>query len=337
MSGSGPFANDPGAVRKVLAPPLRVGIVGAGRTQQGLGPYFADAFEAAGAVVTAVSGRDEASAQRAAAALTTRLGHAVAAAADAHSLARSVDAIVVASPVAHHLEGLDAALAAGVTCLCEKPLVPWQDAAAGRERIAQFRARGLLLDENCQWPFVLSALFALHPEIVGAPVRRIAMGLGPAAAGPTMVADSLSHVLSVAQALVAIDAQTTLANVRQTNQAPDAEANVVAFELTATSGPIAVELHLRRCPEPPRPAWIAVNGLRIDRRIGPDYTQSFVAHDRTVNVQDPLRQLVYRFAALQQANDRERTRTFATAFATAVDVRLRLYAGVLRALDACTR
>lgn len=325
MPRSGPSSNDPRTSRPAS---LRIGIVGARRARQGLGPYFADAFDAAGASVSAVAGRDPASAQRAAEALTARLGHPVAAAADARVLARSVDALVVASPHAHHLEGLDAALAAGVPCLCEKPLVSWQVVRDGLERIAQFQDRRLLLVENCQWPFVLPALFALYPALEGAPIRSVVMGLGPGAIGPAMVADSLSHVLSVVQDLVALDATTAVANLRQGNAAPDAEANVVTFELRDASHSIAVELHLRHCPEQPRPAWIAVNGQRIDRRIGPDYSQSFAAPDgRAMNVRDPLHQLVYRFVAQLEAKDRERT-----AIASSVALRLRLYADILREL-----
>ena len=305
---------------------MRIGIVGARRARQGLGPYFADAFEAAGARVTAVSGRDPASALRAAAALAERLGHPVAAAADARALARSVDAVVVASPHAHHLEGLDAALAAGVPCLCEKPLVSWQVARDGLARIAQFQDRHLLLVENCQWPFVLPALFALHPSLERAPIRSVVIGLGPGAIGPAMVEDSLSHLLSVVQDLVALDATAAVANLRQGNAARDAESNVVAFELGDASRSIAVELHLRHCPEQPRPAWIAVNGLRVDRRIGRDYAQSFAAPDgRAMNVRDPLHQLVYGFVAQLEAKDRERI----AAIASSVALRLRLYADIL--------
>jgi hypothetical protein len=318
-------------VRPEKRSPLRVGIVGARRARQGLGPYFADAFEAAGASVTAVAGRDAASAQRAAAALADRLGHPVAAAADARALARSVDALVVASPHAHHLEGLDAALAAGVPCLCEKPLVSWQAAPEGLARITRFQDRQLLLVENCQWPFVLPALFALYPALEGAPIRSVVMGLGPGASGPAMVADSLSHVLSVVQDLVVLDATTAVVNLRQSNAAPDAESNVLTFDLRDARVSIAVELQLRRCPEQPRPAWIAVNGQRIDRRIGADYAQSFAAPDgRAMNVRDPLHQLVYRFVAQLEAKDRERI----AAIASSVALRLRLYADILRELAA---
>ena len=48
-------------------------------------------------------------------------------------------------------------------------------------------ARGLLLVENCQWPFVLDTMRALHPDLDGWPaVREIEMGLSPAAGGRAM-------------------------------------------------------------------------------------------------------------------------------------------------------
>lgn len=315
------------------APPThpgpRIGIVGAGRSRNGLGPFLASAFRAAGARIAGVAGRDLAGAERAAAELAARLGYPVAAFPSAQDLAPAVDALVVASPVAAHLDGLRAALAAGVPCLCEKPLVGAADTVAGLELVAAFAARRLLLDENCQWPFVLPALFALFPQLAGRPVRRVAMGLGPSGAGRAMVVDSLSHVLSVAMALAAVDGRAGASDVRQTDPGPDAEDNVLTFRLAAAHGPLAVELHLRRCPEQPRPAWLAVDGCRMDRRIGAGYAQSFVAGDKSVGTPDPLALLVYRFAALLQAPDLERTRELADSLAT----RLRCTASVLAALD----
>jgi predicted dehydrogenase len=315
------------------APPdrsgLRIGIVGAGRTRNGLGPFLASAFAAAGASVVGVAGRDLASAGRAAAELTTRLGCPVAAFPSALALASAVDALVVASPVDAHQDGLRAALAAGIPCLCEKPLVAAADTAAGLEIVAEFAQRGLPIDENCQWPFVLPALWELHPRLHGRPVRRVSMGLGPSAAGRAMVVDSLSHVLSVVQALAAVDGDAGATDVQQSDPRPTAERNVLSFLLTAATGPVAVELHLQRCPEQPRPAWLEVNGCRMDRRIGAGYSQSFVAGERSVVAPDPLARLVYRFAALLGTRDLERTRELAAVLA----VRLRCTASILAALD----
>ncbi|MEC7726816.1 MAG: Gfo/Idh/MocA family oxidoreductase [Planctomycetota bacterium] len=307
----------------------RVGIVGAARARQGLGPFLARWFESAGASVVGVSGRDARRAQAAAAARAAQSGRQVQAYADAAALARAVDLLVVACPVDGHAAGLDAALAAGVPCLCEKPLVGWRDLAAGLARVAAFRARGLLLAENCQWPFALTALDALHPGARRAPVRSVAMRLSPASPGRAMVEDSLSHVLSLLQALVALPGDARACAVTQTDPDADAVENVVRFQVVGGAAPVDVELHLRCCPEQPRPAWYAVDGARLDREIGDGYAISFrSAAGALADVEDPLAALVYGVLADLKTNNRERIH----ALADAVALRLRLYAGVLGAL-----
>lgn len=318
----------PGAV------PLRVGLLGAGRTRQGLGPYLARAVELAGARVVAIAGRERARCDSVARELSAQLGHAVEVAADATSLAHQVEALVVAAPVPGHLAGLEAALAAGVPCLCEKPLVGVGDTARGLACVERFRTRGLLLIENCQWPFVLPALDLLYPERRhaeprGRTVRQLAMGLGPGWPGPAMVVDSLSHVLSVLQALVPLPGSARAEQVEQDDPSPAATRNVVRFVVRGPAGVTAVRLELTHCPAQPRPAWLEVDGARIDRRIGPDYTQSFVRPDgRAEPVQDPLHQLVYGFFTDFHAGNRDRTE----AHADAILLRLRLYADVLQQL-----
>lgn len=304
----------------------RVGIVGAARTRQGLGPYLARWFERGGAHVAGVSGRSEPGARDAARALARELGHEVRAHPSARALAEQVDLLVVACPVEGHLAGLDAALEAGVACLCEKPLVPWRDADAGLARVAEFRRRGLLLAENCQWPFALSALKALRPDLLGGGLRSLEMRLSPAQSGAAMVEDSLSHVLSVLQALVALPADAQVDRVRQADRGVDATDNVVRFRVAGGAHRVDVTLHLRVCPEQPRPAWFAVDGVRFERRIGAGYEISFALDDgRVTKVEDPLAALVYGLLDPSLPHDRARTQPLADALA----LRLRLYAGVL--------
>lgn len=283
--------------------PLRIGIVGAARTRQGLGPFLAQACERAGAVVTAVSGRTLAGAERAAAALADQLGHPVGAAADADRLAAAVDALVVASPAEVHEVGLLAALRHSRPCLCEKPLLPFAERERALALVHAFAAHDLLLAENCQWPEVAAAHRELFPELGRRPVQRLAMGLGPGAVGSAMLADSLSHLLSVVQHWADLPPDAAPYAVAQSDPGPLAERNVVTFGLPSRSGPLQVELHLVHSPRQPRPAWLEVDGCRIDRRIGADYQLSFVAGARELPVADPMHRLVARFVAQCRAID----------------------------------
>lgn len=307
---------------------LRIGIVGAGRSRQGLGPFLARWFERHGAVVAGVSGRDTGRTGAVAVALAEQLGHDVEVFADARSLAVRVDALVVACPVAGHLPGLDAALAAGVPCLCEKPLAAADQLDAALQRVAAFRRSRLLLVENCQWPYALDAVRALRADLLQRPPRQVRMRLSPAEAGPAMVADSLSHVLSLVQAVCPLDPATRVRRLEGLPVAADAERAVVRCELVSPDHQevVEVELLLERCPRQPRPAWFELDGVRFDRRIGADYRISFVSADGTeVEVEDPLSRLVYGFLQSLQAEPRERTRT------DDVELRMRLYAAILTA------
>lgn len=312
-----------------------VGIVGAGRTRQGLGPYLASWLERAGAHVAGVSGRQLAGAEVAAVTLSEQLQHPVAAYPNARELACSVDALVVACPVPGHLNGLDAALAAGVPCLCEKPLVFVADTELGLERCARFAERELLLVENCQWPFVLGAFDELFPGHLERPAQTFEMRLSPAWPGPEMIADSLSHVLSLVQAVAALGPDAEVQNVTQSDASADAQSNTVRFDVVGGTENVAVALHLQCCPQQPRPAWFAIDGHRVDRKLGENYAISFVSEDgRTANVQDPLAQLVYGFVANLKANHRARkaTQSERTDALDAIAVRLRLYRDVIGGL-----
>lgn len=309
-----------------VRPGRRIGIVGAGRTRQGLGPYLARAFLAAGQQLVGITGRDAASTERTARELAAELGVPVAAFPRVAELAAAVDLLVVAAPPAAHAAGLQAALAAGVPCLCEKPLLPRGGLADALRLIGQFAARGLLLEENCQWPLVLPTLARLHPALAGQPLRQLRMGLAPAFPGPVMLEDSLSHLLSMLQAL-APTAGWQPERVQCTGLAAGSERATLQFAVQGPQGPIEVGLELRLCPAPPRPAFVEINGCRSERRIGPGYVQSFVAGEREQIAPDPLQALVYAVLATLEQPDLERTATRARALAD----RQRCYDAVLAA------
>lgn len=290
-----------------MAPRLSIGLVGAGRSRNGLGPYLARFLEAQGCGVVAIAGRDAERTRAVAAAMAQQHGHAVEACADAAELCSlGLDALVIASPPASHLAALQAAAAAGIACLCEKPLVDAEQREAGDAVLRAFAARDLLLVENCQWPWALGAFQKLHGPVPDGH-RDVELGLSPTGLGPTMLRDSLSHLLSVVQALAG-DLPTRLVDVARDDHGHDAAttpAMTVTLRLRCGEREVVARLVLRHQEHQPRPAWLAIDGRRIDRVIGAAYEIGFAAAGRTVAIGDPLQLQVRAFAAALRGRDAE--------------------------------
>ncbi len=241
---------------------MKCGLVGPGRTRNGLGPFLATFLERAGLRVVAAAGRDWARTEHATGALDERLGHAVPAFADVREMLSTepLDVLVIASPPDAHRAALEAALAARVHAFCEKPLVLPRECGAVPELCDRFAAAGLVLAENCQWPEVLPAFEALWPGSTAARPAELAMGLSPVGRGRAMVADSLPHFLSVAQTLWPVDRRTEVAGVAFAGAAPDAEHLMLELVLRSAAGDAAA----RTARATPR-RRAAARGLAVDR------------------------------------------------------------------------
>lgn len=283
--------------------------------RQGTGEYVARELQRAGCEVVGVVGTSPASIDEARAGLRERHGI------DARGY-RTVEELIarerpevvaICSPTERHLESLEAALAAGCHVLCEKPLLWDPDFAtpeaeplvvAAAERLVDLaERRGKHLALNTQWPFTLDAFRQLHPGACEAPLRDLAVWLGPDDPGPRMVLESASHPLSLLYALVGPEGEVEAPELAWEGE----DGLTVAFRYAHPGGAVAVELALRRCPQPPRPAAYRINGRRVDREIGlPGYTFSFVAAGedgapRRVPFRDPLALSVEAFLAAARA------------------------------------
>ena len=140
-----------------------------------------------------------------------------------------------------------------------------------------------------------------------------------------MVVDSLSHLLSVIQHLVPVDPSTRLGSLGVTLCEPDTDNLELTLELESPFPRMRSSLYLRQCAVQPRPAWVAVNGERVERRIRPrDYSISFSGGGRTVDIEDPLTALVRQFVVLLREPDVDRNR----AEACSIRERARLYQAV---------
>jgi hypothetical protein len=281
-----------------------VGMVGAGRSRNGLGPFLAEFLETGGFWVAGVSGR---SAERAAAnakKLGQLLGHEVKAFASPAALCDSgVAALVISSPAEYHLEALKAAAEAGLPTLCEKPLVHENDGQGGTEVIESFARDHLPLLENCQWPYVLPAFVRLHGALEIGDELRVEMGLGPPRRGREMVQNTVSHLLSVIQAVVTLDPSTVVREVNLNDPTLMGTQNVLQFRMGGPGRTVEGVLHLRICVAPPRPAWIAIDGRRMDRLDREGHSISFSAHNMEITIGDPIKELVKRFALLVRNRD----------------------------------
>jgi len=279
--------------------PLRVGLVGGRRARQGLGPFVARDLRAAGADVQAFVATSEATCAEATEQLARSAGVRprpyleVAAMLEAEPL----DALAICSPHEAHAGTLELALDRGLHALCEKPLVWGKNAPERCARLTQaFANAGLVLFENCQWPYALPAFARLHPGVLDRPPRRFGMLLEPAGHGADMLGDSLPHPLSLLQQLAPADAPR-LEAIRCDTSSPDAHRLHLRFSYVADDVAVESEVELHRKLTHPRENRLVVDGHAARRRVAPDYALAFEDAGRSVQLDDPLTALVADFVA----------------------------------------
>ena len=126
--------------------------------------------------------------------------------------------------------------------------------------------------ESCQWPYTLPAYRALHPG--AGPPRSFAMRLSPAAHEPRqMLGDSLSHPLSLLQALAGVRRARRGGRARGAARARWSCASRIARATCSVASEVAAALEPIGCRA--RPAY-AVNGHWAEREIRPsDYAFRF--------------------------------------------------------------
>jgi len=273
-------------------------VVGARRARQGIGEFVARFLHREGVSVRAVVGTREETVTEARASLYEKYEMSCAgytSLEEALEQARP-DLVAICSPIEAHAAHLEAAAAAGVHCLAEKPLW-WGESddreAVTRDLVSAFVRRGRVLGQVTQWPFTLTGFFRVHPELAGVPVKRFEMRLSPIVRGTRMVLDSASHPLSMLYALAGPgEAESPSARFL------DAERSrlTLEFSYVHSTGAVDVVCRFATRVKPPRPAGYAINGRAVDRGIElPDYRLFFEGGGRRVEIEDPLELLVRDF------------------------------------------
>lgn len=271
----------------------RIGLVGAGRTRQGLGPFVARDLQAAGAEVVAFcTSRAETVAPTRA--LLASQGVACEGFSSLEALLAAdlgLEALAILTPPGAHRQGLEAALERGLHALCEKPL-SLGPAAEVEALAAAFGEQGLALLENCQWPCTLETAWAVLGRTPGAVPRTFAMGLTPEGRGRKLLEDALSHPLSLLQALHgARDGRAAELSLAAAGIRPWRAGYALECVVQGPHGRTEVEVLLDPAEVSPKPAWYALDGARVDRRIDPaSYRMSLEGPERSLPLPDPLTQ-----------------------------------------------
>lgn len=304
----------------------RVGIVGARRVRQGLGPFVARDLVAAGAEVPCFSVTSERGVSPALAEIERFAQVSPRGYVDVDRMLdeQALDALAILSPAETHAEHLWRAACRGLAVLCEKPFV-WGTpdlATTAAEIAAAFAERDLLLYENCQWPCTLPAFERLHPGALAAPPRRFHMELQPASRGLGALGDSLPHPLSLLQVLVPGDAPAVDEFRAEPHPGPDPRLTL-QFRYRSGGRSCDVVVVLWYSDVVPRRAALEIDGRLASRVVAPEtYQLSFAASDRTVPIDDPLSTLVADFVARLRAPDEADRRSRARD----IDQRMRLLA-----------
>ena len=273
---------------------LRVGLIGARRVRQGLGPFIARDLLAHGAQIPVVLGTTTSSSAEAASGIERLTGFRPEATRDRDEFyERGLDAVCVLTPAGTHIEFVNAALERGLHVLCEKPVFWHPDTGDWGERAREledrFESARLVLAVNTQWPWTLEAFRALYPSAEFESSTRLEMGLAPASKGSQMIGDALPHPLSLAQALR--PGLSSVTNVRFERSGADSLRVRATLADTTDGSEFALEVRLAGdAQEMPREAWYAIDGMRADRCVrSSDYAMFLRSGARLVDLADPLR------------------------------------------------
>lgn len=266
---------------------MKIAVIGAGRTVNGIGPYIAKYFQKHDVPVVAVLGRSAASSARAAADLEP-YGIRAAAYSSFTEMVSEVrpDAVAIASPTATHAAYIEHCLASGVHFLCDKPfaapdtpdLTAWLVSVLRRAH-----TKGLTVVMNSQWPFVLPWYVKLCGEVKPDKVRTFAMRLSPGVSGPAMIPDSLPHALSLLYDTLGNGEIKGLTFKRQ------GEAHIIEYTYATDQTRCAATITLVREPTQPRTLTFGFDGRIAARAIDPaTYAMSLTCRGKSLAIPDPL-------------------------------------------------
>ena len=274
---------------------IRVLIIGAGRSRNGIGEYIGKYFHKNNAQVVAVLGTTQETSLRAASALE-QYGIASTPYSSFDEMAdrEKADVLVIASPASTHYDYLARGLESGLHIFCEKPFI-WSVTGPLEKAVSHVlnraREKQLTLAMNSQLPFALNDYEKLCGKIEQRESNRFYAAMSPFALGAEMIPDAMPHVLSL---LYAVFGEGKVRNIRFESTTPrDLK---IEFQYVGSSGVCDTRAELASQEKQPRPFRFGWNGKIVDRSLDlMNYSLYFNYEGQRLKIQDPLETSVVNF------------------------------------------
>jgi len=274
---------------------LRVSIIGARRSRNGIGEYIAKYFHQEKTRVVAVLGTSEGSSKAAASALQKYGIEATPYVQFEKMVAgEKPHVVVIASPSGTHYEYLIQSIESGLHVFCEKPLF-WPVRGEAEETVGEILERAeekkVTVSMNCQLPFAMADYEKLCGKVDAKDPNHFFIRLSPASSGNEMIPDSVPHALSL---LYFQFGEGRLGDLSSELREPG-EMNL-RFKYLAGSGGCEVHVKLVRKVEQPREFQFGFNERIVRRTLDlKNYGIYFEHGDKRVKIEDPLKRSVASF------------------------------------------
>ena len=274
---------------------MKVSIVGAGRTRNGIGEYIGKYFHQQGGQVASVLGTTEETSLQASMVLR-KYGIEARAYVDFDDMVKSEkpDAVVIASPSTTHYGYLLKSLHSRLHIFCEKPLV-WRETTDPSRKVedifAKARQMGLIIAMNSQWPFSIGPYETICEGLRIEETNTFSIKMSPPFPGREMIPESVPHALSLLYCLLGEGEMEDLRFERLEDQ----DLNIgFVYRFEEKRCDVTIALAYRE--EAPRQFSFGLNDKVVSRSLDlEDYAIYFTYGDKKLRIMDPLQLSVKNF------------------------------------------
>ncbi len=267
---------------------MNIGLIGARRTNNGIGEYIARYFHAAGAQVSAVLGTSDQTARSAAENLV-KYGIRARPYSDFSRMINDedIDAVVIASRAATHEHYIEQSIEAGAHVFVEKPFLPPDTPDLPRvlkKLFIRARRRRITIAMNSQWGFSLPFYEELCGQVAQAGAGTFIMRLSPMCSGREMIPDSVPHALSMLHTALG-EGVVEDVEIRAENDSMD-----ISFAYRWSEGVCRASVNLVTEKKQPRTFSFGFGGRVAHRTIDmATYGISLSYEGKVLPIPDPLR------------------------------------------------